>query len=129
MTISRGLIIDSPHIDNILSGRKTWELRSTATRQRGLIALIRKGSGQIIGTVDLHDCRGPLSDEELGVNRDKHLRTAERMNDPSVAKYRYAWELRSARVLSAPVPYSHPSGAVIWVKLDPETMRRLQGAR
>lgn len=30
----KGLIIDTPHIDNILSGKKIWEMRSTMTKQR-----------------------------------------------------------------------------------------------
>ena len=29
MNIIKGLIVDTRHIDNILSGQKTWEMRST----------------------------------------------------------------------------------------------------
>jgi hypothetical protein len=39
-----GLVIDKPWIDLILDGKKTWEMRSTLTKKRGKIALIRKGS-------------------------------------------------------------------------------------
>ncbi len=53
MTVSKGLIIDSPHIERILSGAKTWEMRSSKTAQRGRIALIRKGSGLVVGTVEV----------------------------------------------------------------------------
>jgi hypothetical protein len=30
----------------------------------------------------------------------------------------YAWVLKNPRRLKKTVPYKHPSGAVIWVKLD-----------
>ncbi|MBD8246954.1 ASCH domain-containing protein [Xanthomonas campestris] len=41
----KGLVIDEPWISLILSGQKTWEMRSRATSIRGRIALIKKGSG------------------------------------------------------------------------------------
>jgi len=53
MNIIKGLIIDTPHIDNILSGQKTWEMRSTQTKQRGLVALIRKGSGTVVNRPEI----------------------------------------------------------------------------
>jgi hypothetical protein len=49
----RGLVIDEPWISLIISGEKTWEMRSRNTLVRGRIALIRKGSKTVIGTVDL----------------------------------------------------------------------------
>jgi hypothetical protein len=49
----KGLIIDEPWIGLILLGNKTWEMRKTACHHRGRIALIRKGSGRIVGTADL----------------------------------------------------------------------------
>ena len=128
MNIVKGLVIDTPHVDNIMSGRKTWELRSTATKQRGPVALIRKGSGQIVGLAEIVDAIGPLTDQQLSDGMDKHLRTVERMNDPAVAKYRYAWVLEGARKLRHPVPYKHPSGAVIWVNLASETAAQVLSA-
>jgi hypothetical protein len=40
----RGLIIDEPWIGYIISGTKTWEMRSRNTAIRGSIGLIRKGA-------------------------------------------------------------------------------------
>ena len=51
--IEKGLIIDEPWISMILRGSKTWEMRKTITKIRGPIALIRKGSKQVVGTADL----------------------------------------------------------------------------
>jgi hypothetical protein len=49
----KGLIIKEPWISLILSRKKTRELRSRDTRVRGRIALIRKGSGTVIGVAEL----------------------------------------------------------------------------
>jgi hypothetical protein len=118
----KGLIIDTPHIDNILSGKKTWEMRSTQTKQRDVVALIRKGQpGKIIGTVEIIDSIGPLSKEELLANQSKHLMTPERINDPKASKYRYAWVLKNPKLLKQPISFGQKSGAVIWVNLDSGT--------
>lgn len=60
----KGLIIDEPWIGLILLGNKTWEMRKTACHHRGRIALIRKGSGRIVGTVDLVDSLQSLDTAE-----------------------------------------------------------------
>jgi len=49
---------------------------------------------------------------------------------PSEAKlgwYRqtYAWVMARPRYLKRPVPYEHPPGAGIWVRLDPEVERQI----
>jgi hypothetical protein len=49
---------------------------------------------------------------------------------PSEAKlglYRqtYAWVLAKPRRLTTPVPYEHPSGAIIWVNFDQSVERRV----
>ena len=109
-----GLVIREPWISHILDGRKTWEIRGSNTRVRGKIGLIRSGSGLIVGSAYLVDSIGPLSDTEFLRNRDKHL-----VGSPSMVKYKkvYAWVLANAERFSKPIPYNHPQGAVIWVKI------------
>lgn len=121
----KGLIIRTPQIDYILSGAKTWEMRSTGTAVRGKIGLIRKGSGLVAGTVDLVGCMGPLTDEQMKANQHCHLISPDRLSEPQIAKWRYAWILESAAPLRQPVPYRHPRGAVIWVTLDGVTEDRI----
>lgn len=123
-----GLVIDTPHIDNILSGKKVWEMRSSKTKQRGLVALIRKGSGTVVGIAEITDSLGPLKYEEMLCAQSKHLITPERLNDPRVAKWNHAWVLNNAIRFSKSIPYEHPNGAVIWVKLNATTSQKILDA-
>jgi hypothetical protein len=121
MTALKGLIIDTPHIDRILAGEKIWEMRSSQTKVRGTIALIRKGSGQIVGLADLMDSLGPFTPDQMLENQLKHRISNERLADPKVAKWNNAWVMSNVARLTRPVPYRHPSGAVIWVNLEEAT--------
>lgn len=110
-----GLIIRSPWIEQILNGSKTWEIRGRATTRRGTIALIRSGSGCVVGLVDLVDCLA-LSPA--------HYRQAERfhripqaVDGPLPYPRCFAWVMAHPRRLPIPQPYTHPQGAVIWVTL------------
>jgi hypothetical protein len=60
-----GIVIKPPWIELILAGEKTWEIRGSRTAQRGRVALIKSGSGMIFGTVDLTECLGPLTREQM----------------------------------------------------------------
>jgi len=120
MSAMKGLIIDSPHIDNILAGLKSWEMRSTSTTSRGLIALVRKGSGLVVGVADIVGVKGPLSRKDMMENLAAHMVSPARIEAGAVDKWKYAWLLSGARRLLQSVRYRHPSGAVIWVNLDAE---------
>jgi hypothetical protein len=54
----KGLIIAAPHIDRILAGRKTREMRNRQVRHRGAVALIKKGSGRVIGVAKIVRLQG-----------------------------------------------------------------------
>ena len=116
----KGLIIDSPHIDHILDGRKRWEMRPAATRQRGMIALIGKGTGAILGTADLVDSLGPLTDYELRGAEALHRIPPVRLRSASATRCNHAWVLQEVRRLPAPIAYRHSPGAMTWVTLEPE---------
>jgi len=118
-----GLLIRKPHLDRILAGEKRWEIRGSATSRRGLIALIQSGSGTVVGTCELVDCVGPLTLEQLNANS-----ALAGLGQVHRLFYRrtFAWVLRHARRLAEPVPYVHPTGAVIWVRLAPEVDERVR---
>lgn len=118
------LIIDSPHIDRILAGEKTWEMRSRNCTKRGLIGLIRKGSGKVVGLAKVIGVRGPLTRSDLLANLDKHRRAREDLDKPALAKNNFAWILSDARPLAQPVSYVH-KGGVTWVTLDSDVREKI----
>lgn len=120
----KGLVIDDPWVSLIIAGDKTWEMRSRETSVRGRIALIRKGSGTIVGMADLVDCIGPLDAIAWRAHADKHRIPPE--DEALATRWNTAWVLERAVRLAAPVPYDHPLGAVIWVNLPDATVARLQ---
>lgn len=122
--ITRGLIIRQPWADMILSGQKTWELRGSQTRVRGGIAIIAGGSCQIIGVCDLVDVKGPLTQDEYNKAQTERGVTTSEVRPLPYPKT-FAWVLARPRRLERPVPYQHPNGAVIWVKLAPGTQQEL----
>lgn len=107
-----GLIIKTKWADLILTGQKTWEIRGSRTNKRGTIGIIKSGSGLIYGTVNLVGYL-PLTMHAWDSNKDKHLVPYADIN----YKTPYAWVLQNPIVYPEPIPYNHPQGAVIWVKL------------
>jgi hypothetical protein len=118
MKIQRGLIVGSPFIDNIIQGKKIWEIRGSQTKVRGEIALIRSGSGLIIGSCELVDVIGPLTLKELQRNAHKACKSPNEIGPKLPYMQTYAWVLTNPRSFMKPIPYNHPVGAVIWVRLS-----------
>ncbi|WPS85319.1 ASCH domain-containing protein (plasmid) [Brevibacillus halotolerans] len=110
----KGLVIKAPWIFLILDGKKVWEIRGSYTKIRGKIALIQSGTGLVIGTAELIDCKR-LSLLEYQEAKDLHC-----IEDCITAPYPaiHAWVLTNAVRFQTPMPYTHPQGAVIWVNLD-----------
>lgn len=121
----KGLIIDEPWIGMILRGEKVWEMRTQHVRIRGPVALIRKGSGCIVGVADLVDSKGPFDNKEMLDNIHNHCIGADLITSGQVAKWKYAWVLENAKPLPEEVPYRHKSGSVIWVDLDAGVVNRV----
>ena len=121
----RALLIRRPWIDMILDGKKTWEIRGSRPSVRGQIALVASGSGTVVGLCDLVDCVGPLTANQFRKNANK---AGMRPSEAELGWYRqtYAWVVDKARRVDQPVPYQHPSGAVIWVSIDGKVERELR---
>jgi hypothetical protein len=120
----RALLIRHPHIDNILDGKKTWEMRGSRTLVRETIGLIASGSGTVIGVCEVVDCVGPLTEEQFRKNAKK---AGMRPSEAQLGYYRqtFAWVLEKPRLLKKPVRYEHPPGAIIWVKLDASVEKKI----
>jgi len=111
--LNRALIVKKPWIDLILSGEKTWEMRSRKTHLTGWIGLIEQGAGLIVGKAFLTGGWLKPSKQELIDNHSRHL-----VDDAFLLEYWcYAWTLEQAERFEIPIPYKHPRGAVIWVKI------------
>ena len=109
-----GLIVKEPYIDWILSGDKTIELRGFNTSKRGKIALIKSGTGLVIGTVEIINTFIIETTNQYEKLRPRHCVGAERNN----IRYKelWAWELRNPTVLEQPVKYSYKKGQQVWVQ-------------
>ena len=108
------LVLKAPWLDLILSGKKTWEIRGTQTKQRGTVHLALSGAGgQIAG-----QCRIGKSYAINKKTLSKHF-TKHRIADLSIITYRkpHVWEISHARRYKQPFAYDHPQGAVNWVRL------------
>ncbi|TIT04390.1 MAG: ASCH domain-containing protein, partial [Mesorhizobium sp.] len=127
----KGLIINEPWISLVLNGQKIWEMRKTQTSIRGPIALIRKGSGLIVGVVDIVDCLPTLDESEYARHENNHHIPPSRQLRARLDGWSVPWVFTNVRQLLQPVPYRHPNGAVIWVNLQPaiaDTISRQLGA-
>lgn len=124
----RALIIDEPWISAILRGDKTWEMRKRNCKVRGPIALIRKGSGQVVGVAEVLDSLPALTTRQAYAEAaPKHRIPPERQASAFRDGWVNPWVITGARPLRHLVPYSHPSGAVIWVTLAPDVAAAVNG--
>lgn len=121
----RGLMVRDPYLTDIISQRKTWEIRSFSTSIRGRIGLIKSGSGHVFGEAKIDHVVGPLSLEQLlnhteigphDVSELEKSGTLPYSDDQGLSKT-FAWVLKSIRAYEPPVAYRHPSGAVTFVDL------------
>ena len=116
--------IREPWIDMILDGIKKWEIRSKFTKKIGPVALIRAGSGTVVGTANLAEViqlTPKLAYEKHAIMGFRPLTKAEAKDIAG----QYAWVLKDVVKFKNPVPYKHPSGAVTWVTLDETTTRKV----
>ena len=109
----KALIIKQPWIDYILEGKKIWEIRGSRTNIRGQIELIQSGSGLVVGSCEIIDCK-ELTLDDYKNNTDKHnIKNVEALP----YKKTYAWVMLNAKRYETPKQYKHPNGAIIWVNL------------
>ena len=90
----------------------------SSTRRRGWIHLVEsKDCGKLMGRARLVDCF-ELSESQFGKSRCHHC---VRYLSEVPYKRMFAWVLNDAERFEKPFMYEHAQGAVIWVRLMPET--------
>ena len=112
----KGLIIKPCWADLILEGRKTLEVRGNNTKIRGTIAIIKSGTKQVWGTVNLTDSV-LLTEDNFELWKDKHWLKISYMELLNMYPKPYVWCLNNVKKFAKPVPYSHKKGCVIWVNI------------
>jgi len=94
-------------------------MRKTACHHRGQIALIRKASGQVVGTAEIVDSLPSIENpNDYARAEHEHRIPPGRQTQAFSDGWRTPWVLRNAQALANPIRYDHPNGAVIWVNLD-----------
>ena len=113
--IQRAFFLKPQWLALVLSGEKSWELRTTATSIREQVGIIEKSSGTVVGICTIVACHGPLTDDELAASYSKHLTTPlDRQRLAGARPYRYAWVVDHVQALRVPVPYVHIPGTQGW---------------
>jgi hypothetical protein len=111
MQLERALIVRQPYLNDIYDNGKIWEMRTSITHVRGLVGLIESGSGLITGSMEIIDCLPSIHTDDMFYHYHK-------VKDCTLLqKWKYPWVIRNAKRFEKPIPYTHPKGAVIWVKL------------
>ena len=116
ITECRGLIIKEKWLARMFNRDKVWEIRNSSTKIRGRIFLIQSGSGMVVGECSIIDSI-KLDKQSYEAGRCYH--TIEASFESLKYNHPYAWVIdkNSIKKYSRPVPYKHPSGAIIWVDL------------
>jgi hypothetical protein len=120
----KAIPIREPYIGLILRNLKTWEMRSTRVTHRGIVGLIKKGSGHVVGVAQLVDSLPPLTARNYAENEPFHRVTPAEQSGAIERKWVHPWVLAQVRRLSRPVPYKH-TGGVTWVNLGEDVTRRV----
>jgi hypothetical protein len=122
----KGLIIRDPWITKILRGTKTWEMRGKPTGYRGAVALIRQGTGLVVGIAEITDSLPALDLARYHATRDRHGIPVERDAEVLRAGWVCPWVLENVRVLKRSVASTQKPGAVTWVTLPTEVIAKVQ---
>ena len=122
-----------PHwADLLLSGDKTWELRSVPTTKRERVAIAASGTGKLLGEINIIDCVKVVEDMvcllPLPLEKFVHLH---RVPDISIFPYTtiYAWVMSDPTRYEEPKTYTHHPGAIVWVSLNPKGSKKAKVQR
>lgn len=118
VTQGKALLVRIPYSSRLITGVKTWELRSRPTHIRGIVGVVESGTSCIWGFIDILGCR-EVTPSILRECEDKH--TVSRL-DLEAFPYTqwFAWQVGSSWKLKEPIPIVRRKGQVIWITTDRE---------
>ena len=70
--LDRLLVVAEPWASLLVEAKENWELRTTSTKVRGLVGIAAKGTGTVIGAIELVDVHGPFSSLEIAAYEHLH---------------------------------------------------------
>lgn len=114
--MERALIVKQPYADLIMSGQKVLEMRSRHTNVRERVGIIPKGSGKIIGSVEIIGSFDLSDEPRLKSIAGQTFHCIESSEWHLLDKWCFGWQLDSPTPFDKPIPYKHPKGAVTWVR-------------
>jgi hypothetical protein len=112
-----GLFVREPFAERIITGRKTWEIRTRPTTRRGRIAIMSQRG--LVGTVELYDVEGPLTAGDLIRHVAKHRAPLRLLHTYAAGRALYAWAMREPARLDPPIVLRRGRGPVVWFRLRP----------
>ena len=111
--MTKGLFVKEPWIDLLLSGDKTWEIRGSDTKHRGPLFLIKSGTGQAFGLINLYETQKIPKEDFL-----KYAEHHKVYNQEVSYKNIWAWKMEKPRIFESPVDIKLKPGAVIFLNLE-----------
>jgi hypothetical protein len=95
-------------------------MRSSRTTYRGIVGLILKGSGLVVGAAKLVDSLPPIDARIFEANRSRHRIPEDMRRQVFEAGWIYPWVLEACYRLTTPISAGQRRGQVIWVPLRVE---------
>ncbi|MEI6270676.1 MAG: hypothetical protein WCP01_17505 [Methylococcaceae bacterium] len=124
-TPTKGLIIDGLHLERILEGTGSFEMRSGFTNRCELIALIKQDCNLIVGIANLVGIYKPLGYQTYHQPSDQERVSEERLQSGNIDNWDIAWVLENSRTLLKAVSCPAFNDIDRWVNLKPQLQEQL----
>ncbi len=121
---TKGLIIDGQHIDKILNGTGSWEMRTGFTHHSKSVALIKQG-GLIVGIANLVAIKRPLNYKTHHQPGEQERLSEARLQSGEIDNWDIAWVLENALPLMATISCQTLNDLDGWVNLEPYIQEQL----
>ena len=114
---NRALLIKEPWASKVVSGEKTIEIRTMQTKKIGQeIYIAQAGTKTLIGKATIVKCVQLTMKDYIQLQHQACL-TRSGLQQLFSTKRIYGWYLKDAMKFDKPIPYDHPRGAQVWIKI------------
>ena len=124
-TLQKGLIVDSSHIDKLLNGNGSWEMRGDVSLKCEPVALINPDISQIVGIATLIAVNGSVDYLIRRNNVNQQRISDEYLQAGRFDKIDAIWTLDNAKRLAIPIPLFLQTLDETWVILDEQVQAQL----